>query len=86
VGLGKEDIAAASDRNPLKHGAHLINGIPIVSEEESRAMKPDVYLVLPWHFRRELIQREAEFLNNGGQFLFPLPTPELVGKEALSEI
>jgi C-methyltransferase C-terminal domain/Methyltransferase domain len=34
--------------------------IPIVSEEESRAMNPNYYLLLPWHFREEFVQREAE--------------------------
>ena len=38
-------------------------GIPIISEEESRAMKPDYYLVLPWHFLDEFLEREQEFLD-----------------------
>ena len=33
--------------------------IPIISEEESRAMKPDYYLVLPWHFLDEFLERET---------------------------
>ena len=42
-----------------KYGARTLGtDIPIVSEEESRAAKPDYYLVLPWHFREEFLQRE----------------------------
>jgi hypothetical protein len=41
-------------------------------------MNPDVFLVLPWHFRQAIIEREAEFLAAGGKLLFPLPAIELV--------
>jgi hypothetical protein len=27
--------------------------IPIISETEARAMKPDYFMVLPWHFKRQ---------------------------------
>ena len=47
-------IECAAERNPDKYGARTLGtDIPIVSEEESRARKPDYYLVLPWHFREE---------------------------------
>ena len=29
-------------------------------------MKPDYFLVLPWHFKEGIIQREAKFLAEGG--------------------
>jgi hypothetical protein len=41
-------------------------------------MKPDYYLVLPWHFRDHIIQREQEFMEAGGHLIFPLPTIEIV--------
>lgn len=52
--------------------------IPIISESEARAMKPDYFLVMPWHFRENLVEREAKFLRNGGKMIFPLPTIEVV--------
>jgi hypothetical protein len=39
--------------------------IPIMSEEESRSMRPDYYLVLPWHFREEFLDREKAALARG---------------------
>ena len=47
--------------------------IEIISEEKSRKINPDYYLVLPWHFREEFIKREYSYLKNGGKFIFPLP-------------
>lgn len=52
--------------------------IPIISESEARAMRPDVFLVLPWHFRDTIQERERHFLQSGGKLLFPLPTIQLV--------
>jgi hypothetical protein len=73
-------IEAAADRNPDKWGSETIaTKIPIISEEDSRAMKPDYYLALPWHFLEEFLEREQEFLQRGGQFIVPLPEVRLVG-------
>ncbi len=70
----------AADRNPDKDGARTIGtDITILSEEKSRAMKPDYYLVLPWHFRDEFLAREAALLAGGTKFIFPLPAIEIVG-------
>ena len=67
-------IDYAAERNPGKYGAYTLGtDIPIISEEESRAMNPDYYLVLPWHFKDEFLQREKETLSKGSGFIFPLP-------------
>jgi hypothetical protein len=79
-GLGADDIAAISDVNEDKWG-RLTPGtaIPIVSEADARAMRPDYMLVLPWHFKEGIVQREREFLERGGRLIFPLPEIEIVG-------
>ena len=61
----------------------LGTNIPIVSEEESRAMQPDYYLVLPWHFRDEFLRREAETIRQGVGMIFPLPQVEVVTADDL---
>ncbi|SJZ74367.1 class I SAM-dependent methyltransferase [Sediminibacterium ginsengisoli] len=52
--------------------------IPIISEDEAKAMKPDYFLVLPWHFRENILVREKDFLENGGKLIFPLPEIEII--------
>jgi len=80
-GIDNRIIDVAAERNPDKYGAFTIGmDIPIVSEKESRAMKPDYYLVLPWHFKKEFIEREKEILNQGTGLIFPLPTIEIIRK------
>jgi hypothetical protein len=80
-GLDHTLIDAIAERSPYKFGLKTIGtNIPILSEEEVRAMKPDYMLVLPWHFISEFVKRESEFLSNGGKFIVPCPQFEIVGK------
>ncbi|HUI10949.1 MAG TPA: class I SAM-dependent methyltransferase [Bacteroidota bacterium] len=79
-GIDNRIVDAAADRNPDKEGAFTLGTeIPILSEEQSRRMKPDYYLVLPWHFREEFLERERALLAQGVKMIFPLPTIEIVG-------
>jgi hypothetical protein len=74
-------IEMAAERNEDKYGALTLGtDIPIVSEAESRAKNPDYYLVLPWHFKAEFLEREKETLARGVGFIFPLPEIEIIRK------
>jgi hypothetical protein len=80
-GLDHTMIDAIAERSPYKFGLKTIGtNIPILSEEEVRAMKPDYMIVLPWHFIAEFVQRENEYLSNGGKFIVPCPKFEIIGK------
>lgn len=73
-GLDHKLITAAAERNADKWGRHTVGThIPIVSEAEARAARPDFFLVLPWHFLEEFMTREHEYLVNGGRFIVPFP-------------
>ncbi len=78
-GIGPSLLPCIAEVNPDKFG-HVTPGshIPIVSETEARAMKPDYMLVLPWHFRDNIMRREREFLQAGGRLIFPFPEIEIV--------
>jgi trans-aconitate methyltransferase len=78
-GLNEEIIPYAAERNPRKWGTRTLgSNIPIISEEDARAMKPDYFLVLPYHFLDEMIVREKEFIDRGGKFIVPVPSVKLV--------
>jgi len=78
-GLTAADIPAIAEVNPEKFG-HVTPGshIPIISEADAKAMNPDYFLVLPWHFKDGILRREKEYLASGGRFIFPFPEIEIV--------
>lgn len=79
-GLTSDDLYAIADINEDKHGKFTPGtGISISSEESVKSEKPDYLLVLPWHFRTHILDREASYLRQGGKLIFPLPEIEIVG-------
>jgi hypothetical protein len=78
-GIGPELVEAVAEVNEDKFGSFTPGThIPIISEPEARAMKPDYFLVLPWHFKEGIIAREQQFLADGGKFIFPFPEIEII--------
>jgi len=67
-----------AERNPQKYRHFTLgSNLPIISEEEMRGRKPLNVIVLPYHFRSEIINREARLLNAGSRLIFPLPKFEV---------
>jgi NDP-4-keto-2,6-dideoxyhexose 3-C-methyltransferase len=80
-GLGETDLPFIAEVNADKFGAFTPGTlIPIIPEEDARRMRPDFFLVLPWHFRSDILARNQEFLDAGGRFVFPLPAVDVVGR------
>ena len=78
-GLTEKEVIAVAEVNPEKFGAYTPGSkIPIISEEEARAMNPDYFLVLPWHFKEGILAREQEFIARGGKMIFPFPEIEII--------
>jgi NDP-4-keto-2,6-dideoxyhexose 3-C-methyltransferase len=78
--FGPGDFVYAVDRNPEKVDKTMSSlGIPIVSEDTARDDMPDWMVASIWFFRDQIVKREADYLNNGGRLVFPLPDLEVVG-------
>ena len=79
LGIDNNSIKYISERNPKKFNKFTPGTkIKIISEENSRKKRPDYYLVLPWHFKKEIIAREKKIRANGCKFIFPLPKLSIV--------
>ena len=73
-------MVAIAERSPYKFGLKTVGtNIPIVSEEEMRAAKPDYLLILPWHFIDEFAKREQDFIAGGGKLIVPCPKFQVIG-------
>ena len=78
-GIGTDLLEYIVDRNPLKQGLYSPGRhIPIVSPEKLSEDRPDYLLLLAWNFAEEIMEEQAEFRAQGGQFILPIPMPEAV--------
>ena len=78
-GFSEHDIPCIAEVNSDKFGCFTPQTlIPILSEQDVRSRHPDHLLVLPWHFRANIVAREEDYLSHGGSLLFPLPVIESV--------
>lgn len=80
-GIDSSLIRAIGEVNPRKFGKQTPgSAIPIVPESVLLAEISDktIAIVLPWHFRENLLPRLEQYLSQGGKLLFPLPRIEMV--------
>ncbi len=78
-GLDSQHIRSAVERQPQKVGRFVgATGIPIVSEEMWRSVPGELAVLAIYQFKDAVLHREAEYLARGGQFLVPIPHPEIV--------
>lgn len=74
-GLTETDLPCIGEVNPDKFGRYTPGTlIPIVSEAEAKAARPDYLMVLPWHFKDFILKKETDYLKSGGRLVFPLPS------------
>lgn len=79
AGFTPEQIPYAVERNPKKVGRYFSAlGIPIISEEAARKLKPDAMIIGPWFFADEIVNREAKYLRSGGKLIIPLPSVKVI--------
>jgi hypothetical protein len=74
-------ISEIGEVNARKFGKQTPgSAIPIVSESKTLSIDPSntIALVLPWHFKENLVPKFEHFLCCGGKLLFPLPQIEMV--------
>jgi len=77
--INHKNLQCIAERNPKKFNKFTPGTkIKIVSEENSRKKMPNYYLVLPWHFKNEILKREKKIRAKGCKFIFPLPTLTVV--------
>jgi SAM-dependent methyltransferase len=70
--IGRGHLAYLVEKNKLRKGLYSPGmHIPIVMEEDLKE-PPDVYYVLAWNFRKEILANNADLINKGVQFYFPV--------------
>jgi len=85
--IGKELLPYISERNKEKVGLRTLGtDIEIISEEEARKQNPSAMLVIPWNFKEEIVNREQQYIKNGGKLLFIMPYPYYIDKNGETKL
>jgi SAM-dependent methyltransferase len=80
-------IAFIVDDNTLKQGLFSPGAhIPVLPSEELAARKPDIVVILAWIYAEPIVNRNAEFVRNGGTFLIPLPVAKRIDVHGTSPL
>ena len=84
LNLDSTKITAIGEINEDKFGLMTAGtNIPIIPEQEVLDANPALIIVLAWHFRDTFDKVLADYIENGGKVLYPLPVPEIHSKEEL---
>ena len=77
--INNKMVEFIAERNKNKYNLYTPGTeIKIISEALSRSYNPDYYLVLPWHFKKEILMREKTIRKKGTRFIFPLPKLQII--------
>lgn len=77
--FNEKNIKKIVDVNPYKKNKFTPGtNIKIIDENDFKKDKPDYLVILPWHFRDFIIDKEKKYLNEGGHLIFPLPEIEII--------
>lgn len=76
-GVGPQDIQYLVEKNELRRGLYAPgNHIPVVIEKELK-VSPDIYYVLAWNFKKEILENNKHLMDKGVQFFFPVDPKDI---------
>jgi SAM-dependent methyltransferase len=71
-GIGTDTIDCLVEKNPMRRGLYSPGmHIPVVLESEL-GRQPDIYYVLAWNFKKEILERNQGLVGRGVEFYFPI--------------
>jgi SAM-dependent methyltransferase len=81
-GVGTDRISCLVEKNELRRGLYSPGmHIPIVMENEVQKL-PDIYYVLAWNFKEEIMKNNRHLVEQGVEFLFPIDPTDIAPTRA----
>jgi len=78
-GIGRETLDFVVDRSTVKQGLYTPGThLPILAPEVIMERRPDYLLLLVWNFAEEILRQQQKYRAQGGQFIVPVPAPEVI--------
>ena len=80
--ITSELLPYVAEVNSFKYNKRIPGSeIKIISEPKARKLQPNYFLVLPWHFKKFICDKEKKFYSkyiNKPKLIFPLPKLHIV--------
>lgn len=75
-GIGAESLDCLVEKNELRRGLYSPGmHIPVIIEKELEKL-PDIYYVLAWNFKKEILANNQHLIDKGIEFYFPVNPKE----------
>ena len=79
VGIGRDLVDTVVDRNTHKQGRYMPGtNQPVADPALLVDERPDYALLLCWNFADEVMRQQQRYLDGGGRFIVPVPTPKVM--------
>lgn len=77
--IGPELVQYMTEKSMIKRGSYTPGmHIPIVGDEKLLEDKPDYGIIFAWNFAAEIMKNNLTFVQQGGKFIIPIPSPRIV--------
>ena len=71
-GIGKQYMECLVEKNPMRDGLYAPGShLPIILEKNVKKL-PDIYFVLAWNFKKEILKNNQGLVEKGVEFYFPV--------------
>ncbi len=77
-GIDSKSIELLVETNDLKCGLYAPGSKIKILHENDVDQIPDYYLILAWNFLESFLDKEKQFLKDGGKFIVPIPKPKIM--------
>ena len=78
-GLNNNHIDYVLDTTPLKNNKWIPNtGVQIKAYTPNRVKDIDYFYLGAWNYRKEVLNKEGEYIKNGGKFITHIPKVEII--------
>ena len=78
-GINSHLVPLIGEVNKYKYNKYTPGSkIKIIPEKKARALNPDYFLVLPWHFKNHIIRKERKYGKCKSKLIFPLPDIDII--------
>ncbi len=80
-GIGRNYLECLVEKNELRRGL-FSPGMHLPIRIENEVDPPEIYYVLAWNFKKEILQNNEHLIQNGVEFYFPIDPQKRVQKRA----